>query len=188
MKLLHWAYFYKARILVIVKQNSAAIGAFEAALAANPNFGLAAGCLGHLYAAMGQPGRAERCFLDALRIDPDDAISWFNLGFVQQQQQQQHEKAISAFQNAVRLKPLIDRAWFGMGIAFAALGRHAEAAKALEEAAALQPMNPHAWYNLGMAYHTLENQQKVRQIIDHLNGFDPKMKQRLMQDTGTRGA
>ena len=68
--------------------------------------------------------------------------------------------------------------------ALQALGRHEEAAKALEKAAALQPMNPHAWYSLGMAYHTLRNQDKVRQIIDQLSGFDPKMQKRLMQDTG----
>ena len=75
-----------------------------------------------------------------------------------------------------------------MGLSQAALGRHDEAAKALEKAASLQPMNPHAWYSLGMAYHTLRNQDKVRQIIEQLSRFDPKMTQRLMQDTGTKAS
>lgn len=187
MKLLHWAYFYKARILEMLKRHDEAIGAFRDALAADPQFGLAASCQGHLHASLGQPALAVRSFLEALRIAPNDAVAWFNLGFVYQQQKQ-HADAIAAFQNAVRLKPDIDRAWFGMGLSHAALGRHDEAAKALEKAASLQPMNPHAWYSLGMAYHTLRNQDKVRQIIEQLSRFDPKMTQRLMQDTGTKAS
>ena len=83
---------------------------------------------------------------------------------------------------AVRLRPAIDRAWFGMGLSLAALGRHAEAAEALEEAARLQPLNPHAFYALGMAYHTLGRDDKVRKIIERLRTFDPKMTARLEHD------
>ena len=109
MKLLHWAYFYKARILEMFKQHDGAVGAFRDALAANPQFGLAASCLGHLHASIGQPALAGRNFLVALQIDPNDAVAWFNLGFVYQQQRQQ-EYAIAAFPNAVRRRPDIDGA------------------------------------------------------------------------------
>jgi Flp pilus assembly protein TadD len=70
-----------------------------------------------------------------------------------------------------------------MGLALASLGRHDEAAQKLERAAELQPMNPHACYNLGMAYHPRGNEKKVREMIDRLDDFDPKMRDRLIKDT-----
>jgi len=136
-----------------------------------------------------QPLRAPRVrylaasYLERARsITPDDATLNFNLGFVRERAGQ-HEAAIAAFREAVRLQPSVDRAWFGFGLSLAALGRHAEAAEALKEAARLQPMNPHAWYALGMAYHTLGRHDKVAQVVERLRGFDPKMTARLEQDT-----
>jgi len=84
----------------------------------------------------------------------------------------------------VRLNKAIDRAWYGMGLAHAHLGRHEEAAAALHEAAALQPMNPHAWYALGMAYHALNRPAKVKEVVMHLVRFDPRMTRRLIQEAG----
>ena len=71
-------------------------------------------------------------------------------------------QAIEAFENALRLNPKIDRAWYGLGLALASLGRHEESAQALDRAATLQPMNPYAWYELGMAYYTLESPRQTR--------------------------
>jgi tetratricopeptide (TPR) repeat protein len=82
----------------------------------------------------------------------------------------------------VRLNPKLDRAWYGMGLAYAALGQHADAAQALQQAATLQPMNPHAWYNLGMAYHQLHQPDKVKEVVKHLHRFDPKMTRQLIRD------
>jgi tetratricopeptide (TPR) repeat protein len=84
----------------------------------------------------------------------------------------------------VELRPNIDRAWYGMGLALAALARHHEAAAALEEAARLQPMNPYAWYHLGMAYHVSGQPAKREETVAHLERFDPRMAERLRQDAG----
>jgi hypothetical protein len=46
-------------------------------------------------------------------------------------------------------------------------------------------MNPHAWYNLGMAYYTLGDKDKVGEIIEHLNRFDPKMTRQLIHETSS---
>ena len=75
--------------------------------------------------------------------------------------QNQKERAIAAFERAVALKPTLDRAWYGMGLAHAVLGHHGKAAEALGRAAQLQPMNPFAWYNLGMAYAALGDRDKL---------------------------
>jgi Flp pilus assembly protein TadD len=96
--------------------------------------------------------------------------------------QGEKERAIQAFERAVALAPKLDRAWYGMGLAHAVLGRHDRAAVALERAGQLQPMNPFAWYNLGMAYAALGERQKLREAHAHLDRFDPKMAMKLAAD------
>lgn len=176
-------HFYRARVLLIFKRDAQAIEAFKMALAAKPDFGLAASCLAHHYASRHQQHLAEQWFHEALRIDPTDAIAQFNLGY-HFERHKEFAKAVAAFQAAIDLKPKLDQAWYGMGLALAAQGLHDSAATALEKAAELQPMNPHAWYAMGMAYHTMGNKAKVDEIIAHLGRFDPKMTQQLMRETG----
>ena len=72
-----------------------------------------------------------------------------------------------------------------MGLAHAALNQHDAAAKAFEQAAELQPMNPHAWYSLGMAHYTMGNKDKLRDVIAHLDRFDPKMTKQLIRETSS---
>lgn len=184
MKLEHWMHFYRARVFLLLKQEEKAIDALNAAIAANADFALAASCLGHHYASKGQMHLAEKNFLEALRIDPNDAVTHFNLGF-NYERQKQYGKAIDAFQSAVKSNPKSDRAWYGMGLAHAALNQHDAAAKAFEQAAELQPMNPHAWYSLGMAHYTMGNKDKLRDVIAHLNRFDPKMTKQLIRETSS---
>jgi cytochrome c-type biogenesis protein CcmH/NrfG len=55
-----------------------------------------------------------------LRLRPQDAAALFDLGFVRERQGKQRA-ANEAFARAVTFKPSIDRAWYGMGRAHAAL-------------------------------------------------------------------
>jgi tetratricopeptide (TPR) repeat protein len=91
--------------------------------------------------------------------------------------------AIEAFERAVERNRKLDRAWYGMGLALAAIGRQEAAADAFERAAELQPMNGHAWYELGMAHFALGRSDKLKEVIAHLDRFDPKMAQHLMRST-----
>ena len=119
--------------------------------------------------------------------DPKDAIGHFNIGFIRHRRGERRE-AIEAFKRATALKPLIDRAWYGLGLAHAELGEHASAAEAFERAAQIQPMNPHAWYHLGMAYSALGDSERLDATISHLDRFDPKEALRLARATGREGA
>jgi len=84
----------------------------------------------------------------------------------------------------VRLKPKMDRAWYGLGLCLGSLGNHEEAANAMQRAAELQPMNGFAWYHLGMAHHALRRTDKVAEVAKHLNRFDRKLTRQLIHDTG----
>ena len=71
-------------------------------------------------------------------VAPHDAAMQFNLGYVRNELKQ-HAKAVEAFTEVVKLKPVFDTAWYGMGLAHAALGEHPAAVDAFEQAARRAP-------------------------------------------------
>lgn len=183
MNLQAWSHFLRGRMLERLKRSGPADEAYRLALASDPGFARAADALGYLHADRKDYAAAEQWLAESVRLAPRNANAWFNLGFVREAQGR-HEAAIAAFSETVRLNPLFDRAWYGMGMCHATLGRHEEAAKSLGEAATLQPMNGFAWYQLGMAYHTLRQPEKVKEVVEHMFRYDPRMTRRLIHDAG----
>lgn len=181
MSLEHWFHFYRGRILERLRQKEVAAKAYRLALRSNPRFARAASALGHLYAVRHEYAQAERWLLEAARLDPKNARILFNLGYVRDRMGEP-ERAIESFRDAVRLDPSLDRAWYGMGLCQARLGRHAQAAEALAEAGVLQPTNALVWYQLGMAYHVLRQPDKVKEVVEHMFRFDPRMTRKLIRD------
>lgn len=177
-----WRHCLRGRLLTRLRRVDAAILAYRDALAADPNDLRALAALGYLYAGQQRYDLAEPYLLRATELAPERAEFWFNLGYAQDKAGR-HAAAIDAFSSAVRFNPRLDRAWYGMGLAHAALGRHREAARCFSEATALQPMNGHAWYALGMAWHHCREPDKVKEVIEHMVGFDPQMTRKLIRDT-----
>lgn len=175
-----WRHSARAWLLHFVGKTDLAYEEYATAFHHAPSAG-AARNLGFIAANRERWPESIRWFREAVRLQPDDADTQFNLGFVLAHNGD-HGGAIDAFAEAVRHKPILDRAWYGMGMAHAHLGRHAEAAKALEEAARLQPMGGEVWYQLGMAQHHARNPDRVREVIEHLRGFDPKRCNQLIRD------
>jgi tetratricopeptide (TPR) repeat protein len=177
-----WKHYLRARLFHMVNKDDAALKEYQLALQAAPDFSRAVACSAFIYAGRGDFSAAATHFRDALRIDPNDAEMYFNLGYSCDKKGARSE-ALEAFKKAVQLNPKLDRAWYGLGMCHAALGEHSAAAAALHEAATLQPMNPHAWYALGMAHHHLHDPEKVKEIILNLHRFDPKMTRQLIHET-----
>lgn len=175
-----WRHYLRGLAFETFKRPVRAIEEYRQALEYNPDFAQAALCLGYLHASRGEFDQAETYFLTGLRLKPGADIH-FNLGFIRDKAGR-HELAVEAFREAIRLKPTLDRAWYGLGLALGALGRHQEAAGALEEAGRLQPMNGHAWYALGMAYHHDHQPDKVKEVAVHMVRFDPAMTRQLIKE------
>lgn len=177
-----WRHYLRARMFHKLRRNERAVAEYRIALRFAPRWTRALNALGFLLAQTERWGEAAEIFTRAAVTDPENAVTFFNLGFAWEKLGED-QRAIEAFREAVRLKPTVDRAWYGMGMAYARLGQHQDAVKALEEAANLQPMNPHAWYALGMAYHAIHNPDRVKEVIHHLFRFDPRMTRQLIRDT-----
>jgi tetratricopeptide (TPR) repeat protein len=179
-----WRYCALARFWQFLKQPDKALAAYRVSLEHGPHFSKALGSMAFIHASQGRFDEAERFFVEALQIEPDDANVHFNLGYVRDKLGRQ-QQAIESFSEAVRRYPGLDRAWYGMGMAYAALGRHGDAAAAFGKAAELQPMSTPVWLQLGMAWHHAHNPERVREVILHLNRFDPIMARQLIRDTGS---
>lgn len=178
----HWRHYARGWVFHFFGKADVAYEAFVAAHRADPRDVQSVRHLAAIAVGRQRWDVAEAWFEKVLELAPDDADTWFNLGFTRERSGRA-EAAITAFREAVRLKPSQDRAWYGMGLAHARLGRHEDAAEALREAARLQPMNGEAFYQLGMALHHAHRPDEVKEVVVKLVAFEPKRARKLVQDT-----
>ncbi len=102
----------------------------------------------------GEYDQAIQAWREAIRLKPDDAEAWHNLG-VTYRNLQQHDQALQAYREAIRLKPDLAEAWNNLGNTYGKLQQNDQAIRALREAIRLQPDYALAWNNLGYTYHRL---------------------------------
>lgn len=178
----HWRHYARGWVFHFFGKTDVAYAAYAEAYRIDPTDFQS---LRHLAAIAAEKQRweeSESWFEKVLELVPEDADTWFNLGFVREHAGKA-AGAVAAFAEATRLKPTQDRAWYGLGLAHARLGQHDAAAKALQEAVRLQPMNGEAYYQLGMALHHARRPDEVTAVVTKLVGFEPKRAKKLVQDT-----
>jgi len=176
----YWRHYARAWLLHFFGREEPAFAEFETAYRMRPTVE-AALHLAFLAARGKRFDISERWYLEVLRLSPEDADSYFNLGFVRQEMGKSRE-AVESFDNATRLKPSLDRAWYGAGLAHARLGEHELAAAAFTKAAELQPLNGEAYYQLGMAWHHANAPEQVTDTVKRLVEFDPQRARKLVHD------
>lgn len=178
-----WRHYARAWLFHFFGRDERAFQEYEAAFRFDPGNVQAARHMAFIAARKKHFDVAERWFIEAVRLAPEDADTQFNLGYVLEQMGKPRD-ALVAFGAATRLKPTLDRAWYGLGLAHAALGEHALAVAPLDEAVRLQPMNAIAWIHLGMACHLAGEAGRVKQIVERLVDFDPKAARQLVRESG----
>jgi tetratricopeptide (TPR) repeat protein len=183
MSLEAWRHYLRARLLETFRRHPQALDEYRACLRYDAGFARARNGLAFRLAALGRHDEAETHFAQAVHAQPDNAVLWFNLGFLRDRRHD-HPRAAEAFREAVRLNPKLDRAWYGLGLALVAQGSHGEAAQAFEKAALLEPKNGHIWYQLAMTYHAMHQADKVKGIVEYLDRFDRHMARKLILDSG----
>lgn len=176
-----WRFRIRGWLLHFLGRHQSAFDAYLEAAHADPSDPEIARHLASLAAGFRRWEAAESWLEKAVGLAPDDASSWFNLGFVRDQARKS-AAAAEAFERATTLDPKLDRAWYGLGLARARSGLHDAASGAFAEAARLQPMNGDAFYQWGMALHHAQRPDELRPVVEKLVGFDPKRARQLVRD------
>lgn len=92
----------------------------------------------------------------------------------------QYDKAVTIYQEALRIEPKAVDAWERLGASYDKLKQYDKALTAYQEAVRIKPDYPYAWYNLGVAYIDLKQydkavtayQEAVRIKPDHADAWN----------------
>jgi tetratricopeptide (TPR) repeat protein len=184
MNLAHSVQRLRAMALLTVGLRASAEDVFTQMLARWPDDAYALASRAHLRAELGRRSQAIADQQRLVEVHPQrSAADWFNLAYLLDEAER-HDEAEPAFRRAVELDPQLDRAWYGLGLALIRQQRLDEAVAALKRNTELQPMSPFGWYQLARVHVDREKPDEARQIIRHLKGFEPKVAEQLVRETG----
>jgi len=82
MNLETWRCHLRARLYEFLRRPDKAIAEYRTALGLDPASARATRALAFLLTSRGHYAEAEPCFHAALRLEPQRATTWFNLGFL----------------------------------------------------------------------------------------------------------
>ena len=108
------------------------------------------------------------------RAQPGEAAALFILG-VAYDKSGQVEKAIEAYQQALRIHPENAGAWDFLGNAYGQSGQQAQAIEAYQQAARIDPEFSRAWIGLGIAYFRSKLTEKAVEAYQQALRIDPEL-------------
>jgi tetratricopeptide (TPR) repeat protein len=131
--------------------------------------------LGFVYYELGHLDDAGREFEEALRFNPDYALSLYNLGLVYYRRGLLSE-AVNHYTRTIELHPTFPNAYYNLGLAYHHLGQYQEAINAYEALRRLKPNYENAHHRLGLAYKQLRQWERAIQsfqeeLNQHPNNF-----------------
>jgi tetratricopeptide (TPR) repeat protein len=173
----------QAMALLVMGRSERALGVFDEMVRRFRDRSYPLASRAHLHAQAGRHLAALADYEALLSMQPEDARTWFNKGFVLELLGRWDE-ALAAFRRSTELSPDLDRAWYGQGLVLIRLQRFDEAIVALKRNTELQPMSPHGWYQLARIHVDRKQPDEAVKIIRHLKGFEPKVAAQLERETG----
>lgn len=174
---------WRAKLQLLIGQKDAAIQTFSQMQQRWPDDIYVLESLAHLAAVNGHHARAAGLLRRVTELQPERASAWFNLAYVLEQTGEAGQ-AETAFRRTLELDDKIDRAWYGLGLCLIQQRRLDEALKALERNTQMQPMSPYGWYQVARVQMDLGNRKEAARVIQHLEGFEPKVAAQLRRETG----
>lgn len=174
----------RAMALLTLGARSAAEDVFSQMLQRWPDDPYALASRSHVRAELGRRSQAIADLQRLTEVHPGrGAAHWFNLAFLLDAAER-FDEAEGAFRRAIALDPGLDRAWYGLGLVLIRQQRYDEAVAALKRNTELQPMSPYGWYQLARVQVDRQQPEEARKIIRHLKGFEPKVADQLVRETG----
>jgi len=148
-------------------------GAYEAALAADPNNATATNNLGYLLAQQGRLEEAIEYYQRALELDPHKSTTFANLG-IAQAALGQTATGIAALEKAVNLDHGNVLAWDNLGKVLLHSGRLAEAEHAWRSAIDLAPAESRFYTALGTAVAAQQRVNEAVSLLQHAVWLEPE--------------
>ncbi len=171
-----------AMAFLVVGQDRAAQSVFEKMLRTHPQNAYVLASLSQLEFKKGNKAQAIAHMQEMVQLAPGHS-AWYNLGFMLADVGQS-EQAEHAFRQALALDEKMDMAWYGLSLILIKQGRLEEAMTALQRNTTLQPMSPYGWYQLARVHVDRKEPQEAIKVIKHLRGFEPKVADQLVRETG----
>ena len=106
---------------------------------------------GNNHLGAGDVSAAEKCFREAIRLNPEFSEAHGNLGFVLDHQGR-FDEAETCYRQALLLDPGCAQVHLNLGVLLAVQRRFEQALAAYERAIQYSPQSPAAWSNLGGLY------------------------------------
>jgi len=120
----------------------------------------------------GSLDEAESDFLDVIRVAPQFAEAYLNLGLVQEQQAK-YEQSIASLQHALKLKPALRGANLFLGLAHYRLAHYEPSLIALRKETKLNPGDPKAWMWLGVVELVSDQVPEATEALDRAAKLAP---------------
>jgi tetratricopeptide (TPR) repeat protein len=128
--------------------------------------------LGSFFLKQGRTHEAILHFEQAIRIQPDHAVAYNNLGVVYRGLDRRQE-AMEAYRRAIRIKPDYADAHYNLGVAYYGFGRYQEAIEAYQQAIRIKPQDVKFHNNLGVAYYSLGRYQEAIEVYQQAIRIKP---------------
>jgi Flp pilus assembly protein TadD len=127
---------------------------------------------GNRHLEAGDVRQAEARFREALRLAPDFAAAWSNLGYLLDQRGEPKE-AEACYRRALALDPLQAQTHLNLGALLASQNRFPAAEVAYSQALLADPRATAAWSNLGVLYACLKREDEAEQCYRQALELDP---------------
>lgn len=155
----------KALTLYSLKRYEAAVGAYNQAIQIAPDDVWLWNNRGEAYIRLGQTDRAIVDFKKAIELDESKSrsfVPWNNLGKLYYQQQD-YQKAIDAYEQALSVKKDYLPALIGLGNVQKSVGMYSQASESYDQALAINGDYHEAWYGKGSVAEYLKECQAARE-------------------------
>ena len=174
---------YRAIALLVFGRRDAAGKVFDAMLQTFPDDAYALASRAQLAAQRGDNTAALKDMKRLCALDGKSAHACYNYGYLLNECGQV-DQAELMFKKALELSPELDLAWYGLSLVHIHQKRLDEAVATLGKNTQLQPMSPYGWYHLARVHVDRKELEEARKVIAHLRGFEPKVADQLVRETG----
>jgi tetratricopeptide (TPR) repeat protein len=120
----------------------------------------------------GKLAEADTGFSAVIKLDPEFAAAYFNLGLVRQEEGR-YEEAIPNLQKALLLQPKLHGANLFLGISEFQLNHLSEAAAAVQKETAAYPKDANAWMWLGVVRLAQDRAEDAAEALDRADKLKP---------------